>query len=385
LASARASAILVLAMSSGSSDAPVTSTLSFPCSNCGAKLGFDPHTQRLACPYCGHQQAVLEGGAGAAAPPMLGPGIPLERGLELAERGLGAQVTTVQCRDCGATVNVGQGERTASCAFCGSKSVLSLETNAEAIRPGGVVPFRIAKDEANRLFGTWLAGLWFRPSDLKRAASVQEMGGVYVPFWSFSADVWSRWTAERGHYYYIEERYTENGVERTRRIQKIRWEPASGARQDVYTDVLVCAGRGLPEDLVERVAAFDVNRVGAYRPEYLAGWRAEAYAVDLAPGWQDGQSKMARSQEQRCARDVGGDTQRSLSVESQFRNVTFKHLLLPIWIAAYRYRGKVFRFLVNGQTGEVVGRAPWSFWKLFLLTVMIAAIVIGIVLLTRNR
>ena len=150
----------------------------------------------------------------------------------MAARGYGAPLTTIVCKDCGATVHVGEGERTSTCAFCGSSQVLAEGAGEPPIRPGGLLPFRVAKDEANKRFGAWLGALWFRPSDLKKIAQVSEMGGVYVPFWTFDADVSSRWSAERGRYYYETERYTEtvNGqsVERTRQVQQTRWEPASG-------------------------------------------------------------------------------------------------------------------------------------------------------------
>jgi hypothetical protein len=280
-------------------------------------------------------------------------------------------------------VNVGQGERTTTCAFCGSREVLALATNEQAIRPAALVPFRIAKDDAARRFSTWLGGLWFRPSNLKKLATVAEMGGVYVPFWTFNARVHSKWSAERGWYYYETETYTEtvNGqqVERTRQVQRTRWEPAWGERQDAYRDVLVCAGRGLPGDLVDKLSTFDTSALTPYQPQFLAGWRAEAYALELMPGWQTGQAKIGREQEGRCARDIGGDTHRSLSVNNLFSAIEFKHVLLPIWIAAYQYQGKPFRFLVNGQTGEVVGKAPWSVWKITLLVILIVALVAGLI------
>ena len=93
------------------------------------------------------------------------------------------------------------------------------------------------------------------------------------------------------------------------------------------------------------------------------------------PAWGSAQQDMAEEQKGRCSRDVPGDTQRGLSVRNEFSHVTFKHVLLPIWIAAYRYNGKPYQFLVNGQTGEVVGKAPWSFWKIFFFCLFIAALI----------
>jgi DNA-directed RNA polymerase subunit RPC12/RpoP len=362
----------------------------FPCSNCGAKLQYDAATQSMACPYCGTKQAVQALSAqGASAPMAAAPPqaavreIPIEDGMRLATRGLGVQVQTINCKDCGATINVGQGERTTACAFCGSKQVLAQATNEQAIRPESLLPFRIPKEDANKRFGAWLGALWFRPNDLKKIAKVQEMGGVYVPFWTFDSQVTSRWSAERGWHYYETEHYTEtvNGqtVHRSRQVQRTRWEPASGVRSDFFDDVLVCAGRALPNDLVEKFSTFDTKELVPYRPEFLAGWRAEAYALDLMPAWGVGQQKIARVQEGRCAGDIGGDTHRGLSVGNAFASVTFKHVLLPVWIAAYRYNNKVYRFLVNGQTGEVVGAAPWSIWKIALLVVGILAVIGAII------
>lgn len=358
--------------------------MSFPCGNCGAKLSYDAGTASMTCPYCGHHEAIrtTDPAAPAAVPAQIRE-IPLEEGMRLAVRGLGASVTTIGCKDCGATVNVGQGERTTVCAFCGSNQVLPQETNQGAIRPESLLPFRVPKADANQRFGAWLGTLWFRPSNLKKMANVQEMGGVYVPFWTFDSLVQSQWSAERGWHYYETESYTttENGqsVTRTRQVQRTRWESASGYRQDDYEDVLVCAGKGLPDALVDKFSSFDTKHLVPYSPEFLAGWRAESYAIDLMPGWGVAQQKIARGQDSKCAGDIGGDTHRSLSVNNQYFKVTFKHILLPIWIAAYRYNKKVYRFLVHGQTGEVVGEAPWSFWKIFALVAAILALIGGLI------
>jgi hypothetical protein len=209
-------------------------------------------------------------------------------------------------------------------------------------------------------------------------AKLQEMGGVYIPFWTFDAWVASRWTAEAGHHYYETEYYTDqNGNQQSRQVQRTRWEFASGWRKDFFDDVLVCASKGLPQDLVSRLQTFDTKQLTPYQPQFLAGWRAESYAIDLMPAWGSAQESMSATQRGRCAGDVPGDTHRNLSVQNQFSYVTFKHILLPIWIAAYRYNDKPYQFLVNGQTGEVVGRAPWSFWKIFLTIVAVIAVIVA--------
>jgi len=343
----------------------------FKCESCGGEQLFDAAVGKLKCKYCGALRDVPAG-----------EGAVVERdlfeGLAAAPRGLGTDggTKTAKCQECGANVVFADGHTAAKCTFCGSAKVLEQEENSKALRPESLLPFGIDKKQANAAFSTWLGGLWFRPSDLKHMAKVQEVAGVYVPFWTFDAHVDSSWTAEAGYYYYVEEEYTEqeNGetVTKTRQVQHTRWESAWGRRSDDYDDLLVCASQGLPRELADQLKTFNTQQLVPYSPGFLAGWRAEEYAVDLNDGFGLAQTKMQAEQESRCAKDVPGDTHRSLSVDNTYSALTFKHVLLPLWIAAYRYNNKVYRFLVNGQTGEVVGKAPWSWVKITLLVITVA-------------
>ncbi|MBI5531090.1 MAG: hypothetical protein HY898_00140 [Deltaproteobacteria bacterium] len=352
----------------------------FECRSCGAKLVFDAASQAMKCPFCTAKEAVQAAAPAQAAQALRE--IPIEEGLARATRGLGTQGSSVGCRDCGATVNVGPNEQTVKCSFCGSQQVLQQPADPNLIRPESLVPFKIPKEQGHDLFSKWVRSLWFRPSNLKHMAKVQEINGLYVPFWTFDSLVTSQWTAERGWHYTVTETYTttENGqtVTRTRQVTHTRWESASGWRRDMFDDELVCASKGLPQNLVVKFSTFNTRELVPYQPQFLAGWRAESYAIDLMPAWQVAQQKMARTQEGRCGSDVGGDTHRYLQVHNTFGNVTFKHVLLPIWIAAYRYNGKPYRFLINGQTGEVVGEAPWSVIKIVLFILLLLAIIGGI-------
>lgn len=356
----------------------------FKCEACGGEQEYDAATAKLKCKYCGATRDVPAG-----------DGVVVERdlfeGLASAKRGLGTESATpaTKCQECGATVDFPDGQTATKCTFCGSAKVLEQEENRNHLRPESLLPFSIDKKKANEAFGKWLSGLWFRPSDLKRMAKVQEVAGVYVPFWTFDAHVDSSWTAEAGYYYYVDEEYTttENGqtVTKTRQVQRTRWEHAWGRRSDDFDDVLVCASQGLPRDLADELKTFNTQALVPYSPGFLAGWRAEEYAVELEQGFGLGRQKMDREQERRCARDVPGDTHRNLSVQNMYSRVTFKHVLLPVWIAAYRYHNKVFRFLVNGQTGEVVGKAPWSWVKITLFVLTLTAVAIALYFLFGHK
>jgi len=356
----------------------------FSCTECSAEMKFDAASGKLKCDHCGATREVPTGTGTVVEYDFF-------QGLSQAPKGLGAGAATrtSKCQECGANVVFADGVTATKCTFCGSSRVLEQAENQNAIRPESLLPFAVDKKRANQAFGDWIGKLWFRPSDLKRMAKVQEVAGIYVPFWTYDAHVESSWTAEAGYYYYETEEYTtqENGQEVTkeRRVQHTRWERAWGHRADEFDDVLVCASVGMPRDLADKFSTFDTQQLVPYSPGFLAGWRAEEYAVDLEGGFVFARGKMEGEQEKRCGHDVPGDTQRGLRVDNVFSAVTFKHVLLPVWIAAYRYRNQVYRFLVNGQTGEVVGKAPWSWVKiaLFVLTLM-ALVAILIILFGRK-
>ena len=279
----------------------------------------------------------------------------LQQQAQSAGEGYGTPTQSLKCQTCGATVSFAGTSISQTCDFCGSQHVLQQDSHRRVIRPQSLVPFGVDEAKAKESFKGWLAGLWFRPSDLKHKAAVGAVAGVYIPYWTFDARVHSEWRAEAGHYYYEQETYVQNGEKKTRQVRKTRWESAWGRRQDAHDDVLVVASQGLPRKIAQRFSTFDTSRLMPYDPRYLAGWRAEEYAVELGEAWTEAQQTIEQEQYARCGRDVPGDTHRGLQVQNQYSAETFKHVLLPLWIASYRYGDKPYRFLVNGQTGEVQG------------------------------
>jgi hypothetical protein len=206
------------------------------------------------------------------------------------------------------------------------------------------------------------------------------MTGVYVPYWTFDADTASRYTGQRGEHYYETRTVTVNvngkSERRTEQVQKTRWYPASGRVSRQFDDVLVIAATSLPARLGEGLEPWDLSALKPYDPSFLAGLQAEGYTIVLADGHETGRKKMDAVIYSDVCRDIGGDVQRVDNIDTDYDAETFKHILLPVWMAAYKYNGKSFRFLVNGQTGEVQGERPWSVWKI-MFAVLGAAILIG--------
>lgn len=187
----------------------------------------------------------------------------------------------------------------------------------------------------------------------------------------------SDWSADAGYYYYVQVPTVVlvNGKPQMqmRTERRVRWEPAWGARDDAYDDLLVHASRGLPAGLAAKLGTFDLSKLVPYRPEYLAGWRAEEYALDLATGWNAAQERIVAEQRSRCSGDVPGDTQRNLRVHDRISDVRWKHVLLPLWSLTYTHDGRSYAVLIHGQTGRVVGDAPYSWVKILLFVLALLA------------
>lgn len=360
--------------------APESGSLDFRCPQCAAVMGWDPDADALACEFCGGRREIERGAD-----------VIREYSLEeagAAAHGLGLELRAARCEVCGASVAFDDAAVATSCVFCGSGRVLVEDARRNAIRPESLVPLDVGRADVETAFRRWLKGLWFRPNALKRLKTFQAVG-VYVPFWTYDCDVHSVWTAQAGYHYWVTQTYTtrQNGrtVTRTRRVRKTRWVPAAGERRDAFDDIHVLGSKGIDEGLADKLGEFDRSGLVPYRPEYLAGWAAEEYQVPLAEGWERGQEKAAAVQEGRCARDVPGDTHRFLRVRNRFSGVRWKHVLLPMWSLTFEWKGERYPVLVHGQTGRVVGRAPWSWVKIALAALLLAAaIAIAFVLMSAS-
>lgn len=354
-----------------SDDGPLTSQqVDFPCGTCGAKLIWNPDTDALHCEHCGTSVPVPRASAQIVERPLQAAGD--------AARGLGAEKRAVRCDTCGATVDFDATATATSCVFCGSSNVLAQDANRNLLRPESLVPLDVGRATVEKNFRAWLQGLWFRPNALKRIERFDAVG-VYVPYWTFDARVHSDWSADAGYHYYETRMVpvTVNGrvQMRAQQVRKTRWVPAWGQRDDTFDDVLVHASRGVPEALAAKLGSWDTKALVPYRAEYLAGWRAEEYSLDLEGGWSAARARIEATQRSRCASDVPGDTHRHLRVNNTIDDVRWKHVLLPLWSLSYRFQGESYTVLVHGQTGRVHGRAPISWIKVLALVLAIVGVI----------
>ena len=268
----------------------------------------------------------------------------------------------------------------------------NLSHLAEAIKRAFAMARFVHLIREPRAFVTSALGRgFFRPSPVKEIAKHAEakLQGDYLPFWTLDAFTSSWWRAEAGYYYYVTESYWAsddkgNRVRRTRQVQKVRWQPASGSLQLQFDDVLVPGTTSVERGMIEKIYPFDTNALVPYEAGFLSGWGAEAYTVDLRQAWATGQDIIREHVRQACAHEVPGDTHRNLQVDTAFSDMTYKHVLFPVWIASYRYKDKIYHFLINGQTGEVQGQAPIS-WIKVTLVVVVALIILAAIFILASQ
>lgn len=359
----------------------------WPCEACGADLAFSPGQRHLTCGHCGHEQDIPE----APRPDKARALQELDLHAALADAlpaSATEEVRLVRCPSCGAETEFDGVTHAASCPFCASPVVTDTGTERH-FKPQALIPFQLAESEARAAMGRWLKGLWFAPSGLKQYARQERgMDGIYVPWWTFDAATRSRYSGQRGTYYYETRTrtVTVNGKRQTRneQVRKVRWTPVSGRVARFFDDVLVLASRSLPRRYTDALAPWGLEALTPYRPDFLSGFRAEGYTVPLDEGHGLARQQMETMIHADVRRAIGGDEQRIGSVHTIYSDETFKHILLPVWMAAYRYRGKSYRFVVNGQSGKVRGERPWSVWKIGFAVLVAAALAVAVVALTEG-
>lgn len=364
----------------------------FPCKQCGADLEYAPGTTHLKCQHCGAENDI-------AAPIEQVREEDFQSALsQLAAKseGEGEDKVVVECKSCRAKVEMTPNTTSQNCPFCGS-NIVATGVSQRFIKPKAVLPFGIAREKARDMFNTWLGSLWFAPSNLKKYAAVESdaqyksgsgLAGLYLPYWTYDAEATTPYTGQRGDDYWVTVPVTVmvNGKPTTqmRQERRTRWSSVSGTVENSFDDVLVPASTSLPAERLNSLGSWDLKDLVPYRDDYLAGFRAESYTIDLPSGFTAARPIMEEAIQGTIRSDIGGDHQRISSMSPRYRDIMFKHILLPIWVSAYRYNGKVYRFLINARTGAVSGERPYSGWK--IAGVVIAGLIaIGIVILLASN
>lgn len=318
----------------------------YVCPNCGGRMSYIADKRSLVCDYCGNrlseyqalQQSALVGEEDFTLALATAKGhrweLPVER--------------TLRCEGCGATFALPPLQISGNCPFCGSAHVITTSTD-ELIEPEGILPFQFDADDASQRVRLWLDNLKFRPGDLDDRAAISQPRKVFLPCWTFDLGGTMNWNAQ------VEEGYGKNKV----------WVPRNGIYLVYHDDLLVPATRALPKDVLDDLVDYDTQSLVPYTAELLSDAAAEIYQVPLVDA-----SLVARQQALQLAKayvqsnDLAGETHRDFFMSSGGLIIeSYKLVLLPMWIANYRYKNESFLVAVNGQSGKVAGHVPRSGWQ----------------------
>jgi len=343
----------------------------FKCPACGGATVFDPESQTLKCEYC-HAEHAIENIEGTID----------EKDFfsadESADQDWGSKTRVVRCDNCGGETVLEANDISTRCAFCGSPQVVDTD-ELPGIKPESVLPFKVDKKNAKTNFKAWINKRFWAPRSIKKDHEMEKtMKGIYVPHWTYDAGTFSSYQGQAGNYYYITQTYTVmvdgRPQQRTRQVQKIRWFPVGGNYNKFFDDVLINDSTNIDQKIMHNIQPFDLKLLSKYNPKFLVGFAAEKYTKGVKAIWESAKSVIR----QRIKSDIhsiilrSADVVGNININTSYKDITYKHMLLPVWISAYRFRGKVFSFYINGQTGEVQGKAPVSFWKV-LIAVLLAA------------
>lgn len=322
------------------------------CPCCGGIMDFDPAVGNLHCPYCDHIEKILaEGEEDVSAE---------EKEFLTAEQtgncNWGVETKTVLCKACGGEMVYDALQIAGECPYCGSNQVMEAK-GKNTLAPDGVCVFKLDAKQAVEKFKAWLKKRWFCPKEAKASAKPKDMKGMYLPYWTFDTHTLTEYSAEYGIY-----RHKKNSKGET--VTVTDWHQCSGTYREFIDDQAVCGTNRHGQEILDGIQPFQTADNKVYRPEYVAGFASERYSIGLKDAWEKAKSlitgRLKRNITRKIETEHHADTVRSLKMKTSYSKIKYKYLLLPVWMASFKYKEKRYQFMVNGQTGKVSGKIPIS-------------------------
>ena len=342
---------------------------------------FDPATEMMKCPACARtEQVAIPAGAHVAA-----------ESFEAAMRNdpsqlekLSETALQVTCPGCGSVIEFQPPQVAGACPFCAAQIVTQPVAADARIAPSAVLPFHVDKRAASTAFRGWISSRWFAPGALERLAKPDVIRGVYIPFWTYDADTYSEYRGSRGDHYYETAWVNETDDEGNSRqvqtqVQRTRWFPTAGRVTNQFDDVLITATKALNTKRLQELEPWDLKEIKPYEPQFLSGFEAQRYQLPLQDGFELAKREMQGQIDSTVRQAIGGDEQTVDNIATNYMNIMFKHILLPVWVGAYRFDGRVFQVVVNARTAQVKGERPYSIGKIVLLVVAVILLLIVII------
>lgn len=337
----------------------------YKCPGCGAPLEYTPGTDALVCEYCSTKVRVED------LRQMESYEYRVENHIDQNQQER-QNFNSYTCQSCGAQLIVDDNMTATVCCYCGSSALLR-ERLEGVLKPAGVIPFKIDREQAKERFRKWLCTGIFTPSVFKKTAALENVRGIYVPFWLYDYKADAKIAAEctkvhrerRGNTEYIHTDYFMIEREGT----------------GIYEKVPVDASEKMPDDMMDMMEPYNYSEMREFEMPYLSGYQSEKY------NYESNDSQMAERVENRVSayifQDIkdtisGYTTTRFLKNDVSLYRKKAVYTLLPVWMITYRYKGENKSFAINGQTGKQVGELPNSFGK---ITAWFGGITVGIALI----
>lgn len=334
------------------------------CSACGAKMVFNPEKQKLSCPYCGNLCAVDT--------TKFSQELDFDELLKNPLNNWGNETHVFRCNNCGAKEVLSKREIAKECAFCGTTNVV-LSEELSGLKPNGVVPFAISKEKATEIATSWARKKFFAPTLFKKSATPEKIKGTYSPAFTFDMQSHSTYFGRLGRYYY--RTVTRNGKQV--RIREIRYFSITGNYAMQFDDILVQASEKISQRNLDNIRPFDTNQSMQYDTDFLHGYVAQSNDITANECWA-GAKNIANSEiRRRILSKYVYDVVDYLNVNTAFSSVTYKYLLLPIYVGHCNFKKKLYNFFVNGKNGKITGKTPISALKVGIAILLGLAVVVG--------
>lgn len=330
-------------------------SLAYKCPNCSADLKFDAATQSFSCEFCSSSFTKAEMDEIAKQQEALASAERPEEEVKTDEE-FAEHTSVYSCDSCGATIMADDNTAATFCYYCHNPVILRGRVSGE-YRPSYVLPFQIDRDQAVGHFKEWCRKHKFLPGDFLSASQQEKITGLYVPFWVTDCNLNAEmdalgkkvrsWTS--GSYHYTETR--EFALTRKAKVV-LRGLPADGASH-------------IDDDLMEAVEPFDYQQVVPFAMQYLSGFLAERYDMNMAAMFPRIQKRAVQASDTLLRSSMKGYTSVSVTrSDIKVMSTNWDYMLLPVWFMTYKYRGKVYEFALNGQTAKFVGEPPVSIPRL---------------------
>ena len=341
-------------------------TLTFECPSCGGRMRHDVEMHALVCESCGEALGTNQDRIADEAETPLDPA--LHTGLAHV---WAASSHEIVCEQCGAHTFETPGVKTQTCPYCGSHQFVDSKQLQALVAPQVIGLFEIQEAEADKKLREWLNEGFFSPDDLSNDAGNFQLRPAYYPFWTFDGGVEIRWSAE------VRENYSRSTS------RNPEWRAVNGAEIEFFDDVLVPGVSAMALKDVLPIFPFKLKELVRFEQEHLAGWPAMAYDLPMSEASLLARETVIRNLRPKIhSRIMPGKEKRSVSIGAgQWTGLTYKHVLLPLWVGTFNYGSQSYRVFVNGQSGKVGGEKPrdavkfYGIWAIGILLFVILGVI----------